>query len=190
MSVIQDALTGVLARGPLVGFLIEAHEPIDRRRAEKRLPGSVYDHWFVANSIHAVDLIRMVGGEVQDLQGFYAGRYEKAADHFSYSMRMSNGILGSFVSHWNSTPGFSLKLFGDGVCAILAPLERGILRFDTSRDIPLAPAWCDVELKPGLYLQAACFLDAVCQSRRPAFPGSDLADNVQTMVLLERMMGA
>lgn len=188
ICVIHDALTAVLARGPLLGFLIEAHEPIDRRRAEQRLPTSVYDHWFVANTIHAVDLIRMVGGEVQDLQGFCTSRYETKGDSFSYSLRMSNGILGSFVSHWNSPGAFSLKLFGDGISAILSPLERGMLRFDTGREIPLSPAWCDVELKPGLYLQAACFLDAVCQGRRPAFPASDLDDNVRTMELVERLV--
>jgi predicted dehydrogenase len=183
-------LTAVPARGPIFGFLIEAHEPIDRLRAEQRLPNSVYDHWFVANTIHAVDLIRMVGGEVEDLQGFCTGRYETSGDSFSYSMRMSKGILGSFVSHWNSPGEFSLKLFGDGISATLSPLERGMLRFDTGREVPLAPVWGDAELKPGLYLQAACFLDAVCQRRRPAFPASDLDDNVRTMVLLERMLGA
>ena len=190
MSVIQNALTAVLARGPLLGFLIEAHEPIDRRRAEKRLPTSVYDHWFVANTIHAVDLIRMIGGEVQELQGFRTTRYETRGDSFSFSLRMSKGPLVSFVSHWNSPGGFILRLFGDGVSAVLSPLERGILRFDTGREIPVRPAWCDMELKPGLYLQAACFLDAVCQGRRPAFPASDLDDNVRTMVLMERMLSA
>jgi predicted dehydrogenase len=188
MSVIQDALTAVLARGPLLGFLIEAHEPIDRRRAEQSLPTSVYDHWFVANTIHAVDLIRMVGGEVQDLKGFCSNRYETKGDSFSFSMRMPMGLLGSFVSHWNSPGGFSLQLFGDGISATLSPLERGILRFDTGRELPLRPVWCDTELKPGLYLQATCFLNAVCQRYGPAFPASDLADNVLTMELMESML--
>lgn len=188
MSVIQDAIAAVLSRGPLLGFFVEANEPIDRRRSEKRLPPSVYDHWFIANTIHAVDLIRLVGGELEEIHGFCVARYEAQADGFSYSMRMSNGSLGTFASHWNSPGNFGLRLFGDGITARLSPFEAGTLQFDGRPEARLVPAWWDVELKPGLYLQSVNFLKAVCEHRRVTFPASDLEDNVRTMRLLETLL--
>lgn len=187
-STVLDALVAVLSMGPLSGFSVEAPEPIDHRRMQSSLPAFVYDHWLAANTIHAIDLIRMLGGEVVSLKGFRQRRLEPSGDGFAYSAFMSNGSLASFTSQWNSPGVFSLRLYGHGVQATLAPLERALVRFHHGDQMDFAPSKWDTAFKPGLYRQAQCFFRAVFEQRRPSFPASDLADHARSLALVQDML--
>jgi predicted dehydrogenase len=187
-STIQQALLEVIHQGPVTGILVEAHEPIADYRSRQTFEPWLYDNWIVANTIHAIDLLRMIGGELSEVSGFRQRLAEPRGDNFSISMRFESGTVGSFVSHWNSARGFGLKIFGVGVTAELFPLEEGFISFDTGRRIKLTPTWSDLTFKPGIYAQDTAFLQAVCDRRNaPAYPASDLSDHLKTMRLLEQI---
>lgn len=187
-SVLQQALLEVMHQGPITGVLVEAHEPIADYRGRGNFEPWLYDNWIIANTIHAIDLLRLIGGDCSEVEGYRQMETEPRGDHFSSSLRFENGMLGSFVSHWNSARGFGLKIFGHGVTAELFPLEQGFISFDTGRRIKLTPAWSDLVYKPGLYIQDTTFLQALCDHRiTPVFPASDLDDHLKTMRLAERI---
>lgn len=184
-STIQQALLAVLQQGPVRGVLVEAHEPILEYRSRREFDGWLYDRWLIANTIHAIDLLRLIGGEVLEVRGFAQCVDEPHGDHFSAAVEFEGGAIGTFVAHWNSTRGFGLKIYGDGVIAELWPLEQAFVRYDTGRRIKLRPDPADVRCKPGLYAQDADFLQSVCDRAPAPFPASDLRDNVRTMRLIE-----
>jgi predicted dehydrogenase len=186
-STINQALLAVLHQGPVRGVLVEAHEPILEYRSRQDFEDFVYDNWLIANTIHAIDLLRMAGGDVARVQGFGRRINEPLGDSFSLCAEFADGTLGTFVSHWNSARGFGLKIFGEGVVAELWPLEEGFVRYDTGRRIKLRPDWADTQFKPGLYAQNAAFLQAVCDRLEAPFPATSLCDNLKTMQLVEKI---
>jgi predicted dehydrogenase len=188
-STIQQALLTVLQCGPVSGVAIEAHEPIVQQRASGQFAGWLYDDWMMANSIHAIDLFRMICGEPDAVHAVRHARHEPNGDSFSASMAFENGALGSFSAHWHSPKGYALRIFGDGVTAEFVTLERGSIRYDNGRRVELRPDGADIHFKSGVYWQDAAFLQAVCDRAAAPFPASDLADNVRTMRLVEQIAG-
>ena len=186
-SVINQALLAVLQHGEVQGVLVEAHEPILEYRSRRQFEGWQYDHWLTANSIHAIDLLRMVGGDVAEVAGFGMRVGEPLGDNFSTAIKFVDGPLGTFVAHWNSGGGFGMKIYGRGVVAELSPLEQGFLRYETGRRVKLTPDWADKTFRPGLYAQNASFLQSIYDGEPASFPGADLKDNVKTMRLVEQI---
>jgi len=188
-SVMDHALAAVREHGPLMGIAIEAPENIRLLRDQAKIDSRVLDRWLVANNIHAVDLFRRIGGEVAEVHAFRQRWHEPTADSFSATIQLSNGVLGTFVAHWQAPGPWRLQLYGEGVRACLEPLERGELWFadGTSQTIPIDPV--DREFKAGFYTQASAFVDAVIRQSPAPPPASDLADAVKTMELLERIGG-
>lgn len=188
-STIQQALFAVLRNGPIAGVAIEAHEAIVDLRTSGQFESWLYDEWLVANSIHAIDLFRMIGGEPLEVHALSTARFEARGDSFSASIRFADGALGTFIAHWSSVRGMALRIYGDGVTVEFAGLERGVLKYSNGRTITLQPDWADIRFKTGIYWQDACFLQAVCDGEAPPVPASDLADNVATMRLVEAIGG-
>ena len=186
-SIVTQGLLAVMQFGPVRGVLVEAHEPLQDYRGRRQFTSQVYDNWLAANTIHAIDLLRMIGGQVASVQTIKNSFNEPGGDSFSANVRFANGIIGTLVMHWNSARGFGLKIYGNGVTAELWPLEEGFLRFDNGRRIKLQPDWADTQFKPGLYAQNAAFLQAVQDQTQAALPASDLRDQVKTMELIEQI---
>lgn len=186
-SVINAGLRAIRARGPLMGVQIEAPEAIRRIRAQSRHGNELLDRWLVANSIHAIDLFRHVGGEVAEVHSLLHAWAEPHADSFSATMRFESGALGTFVAHWQSVPGWRLTLYGDGVKAVFQPFEQGELDYGRAGKETLKPDKEDVQYKPGFYGQARAFVDALLYDEPLAPPASDLADAVKTMQLIEQI---
>ena len=186
-SAINAAIRAIQLRGPLMGVLVEAPERIRDLRVHSRHSQELLDQWLVANSIHAIDLFRHIGGEVTEVCAMSQAWYEPHADSFSATLRFASGALGTFVAHWQATAGWRLSIYGDGVRAILEPLERGELEYadGTVQQLPVDPV--DVEFKPGFYAQDRAFIDAVIHNEPLSPPASDLSDTMKTMELIEQI---
>lgn len=189
-SVVLAALQTVRSRGPIRGVIVEAHEPLRALRRGGRLPQDTYDRWIVANSVHFVDLLRLVGGDVVSCDVQASAVEERHGDHISASVRFESGAIGTFVAHWNSVPRTALRIFGDGVRADLEPLEEGFITFADGRRIRLRPAPYDLAHKQGLFAQTAAFLSAASSRHPVPPPASDLEDSVRTMQLVDTITRA
>ncbi len=190
-SSINAAVKAVQICGPIMGVFIEAPENIDHIRATSRHSQELIDRWLVANTIHAIDLFRHIGGEIAEVQAMTHAWHEPQADSFSATLRFASGAIGTFLAHWQAPgSGWRLNIYGDGVQASLSPFERGELRYADGgiRAIPVDPV--DSTFKPGFYAQARAFVDALLYSEPLSPPASDLRDAQKTMQLIEQIGGA
>jgi predicted dehydrogenase len=190
-SVVQAALHRVTAHGPLLGVSVDAPEPIAQIARTPGRPPELLDRWLVANTVHALDLLRYAGGPVGSV---HAVRHSSSAadggsDSFSALVEFEHGAVGQFSSHWRSPGRWRLQLDGTGVQAVLEPFERGSLRFEDGRVEPLPRDPVDAEFKPGFYAQDRAFVEAVGNGETLSDPASDLADAVHSMRLAEAVAG-
>ncbi len=188
-SVVQAALARVTANGPLVGVSVDAPEPIAHIARAPGRPPELLDRWLVANTIHAIDLLRYAGGPVGAVHAVRRGGAGGRTDSFCALIEFESGALGQFSSHWRSPGRWRLQLDGTGVQAVLEPFERGSLRFEDGRTEPLPRDPVDAEFKPGFYAQDRAFVEAVGRAEPLSDPASDLADAVHSMRLAEAIAG-
>lgn len=183
-SVLENALIAIHERGPLTGVSVEAHEPLAKLRANSRHSKEVVDRWTFANSIHPIDLFRRCAGDVLEVEASLA---HHTANSRTALLRTKSGALGSFVAHWDSVPGWRLRLYGYGVRVTLDPIERGEIEYSNGVRKCVSIDEVDVQFKAGFYYQDLAFLESLLHHEPILPPGSDLADQVKTMQLIERI---
>ena len=189
-SVVNNALHAVQLHGPVMGVSIEAPERIQHVRENSRHGKELIDHWLIANTIHAIDLFRHVGGDIAEVHAIHHAWREPHADSFSATLCYESGALGTFMAHWQSpSMGWRLTMYGDGVLAVLNPFEKGELRYMEGGAQPIPVAAVDTLFKPGFYEQSRAFIDAVAYGEKLAPPASDLRDAAKTMRLIEQIGG-
>jgi predicted dehydrogenase len=189
-SILHNALTLILQHGPLFGILIDAPEPIRRRRAESALDPRLFDLWMVANTIHAIDLFRCLGGEVTEVQSLKTSWTEASGDSFTAVLRISRDCLGTFISHYNSGGEWSVTLYGDRLKAVIwLGSMKGHVYFDRGRTIPVPVDAVDLNYRAGLYAQDRAFIHALASGEKLTYPASDLEDATKTMRLIEQIGG-
>lgn len=172
--------------GPMHQLSVVAPDCPEQRRALGRQLPAVCDQWLLMNTIHAIDLVRMLAGEVVSACGTYRHR---RPDHDSIAAHLltDRGVQVMFSVPGGPNLPWSLRLTGEGGCLIAEPFE--IARLSLGRpgdDYPL-PAREPAGVKMGLHGQAMAFLNAVESGETP-FPLSSLADHARTLALCERLL--
>jgi predicted dehydrogenase len=181
-------LTAVLQRGPLHGVLIDAPALIHQIRARAVHDPRLYDTWLVADTIHAIDLFRCVGGEVTEIQTMKASWTDKCGDSFTAILRLSRGCLGTFVAHLHSGEEWSITLYGQGIRAVISLFTMtGNIYLGSGEVQPIPVDPVDLNFKAGLFAQDSAFIRALAREERLAYPASDLADATKTMRLIEQI---
>lgn len=158
----------------------------EERRATGRQPGDVCDRWFIMNTIHAVDLIRMMGGEVVSMSGSIR---RLSADRQSMAAHIltERGLQVAFSLTGGPNLPWSLRLSGETATLLAEPLEAAQLRLG-NEDPGYALGHPEpLGLKMGLLGQAKAFLSAIESQNKP-FPLSDLSDHARTLDLCERLL--
>jgi predicted dehydrogenase len=189
-SILHNALTLILQHGPLFGILIDAPEAIRWRRSQSAHDPRLYDLWIVANTIHAIDLFRCLGGEVTEVQSLKTSWTEASGDSFTAVLRLSRDCLGTFISHYNSGGEWSVTLYGDRLKAVIwLGSMKGHVYFDRGRTIPVPVDAVDLNYRAGLYAQDRAFIHALASGEKLTYPASDLEDATKTMRLIEQIGG-
>ena len=190
-SNIQQALLEILHRGPIRGILVETHEHISNFRNRLQFEKWVYDEWMIANSIHAIDMFRrkMLAGEPAQVQQLTAKNTNGDNKSVTAVLEFENGAIGTFISHFNSG-GVGITVYGDGVTAVLKPMEQGFLYYANGRSVALEVSRDDLTYKPGLYLQNKAFLSSIINETAFPYPASDLADHLKSIRLIEKLQRA
>ncbi len=185
---ITAALDIVRFYGPVVGVTIIAPDPVRPYHARQHHPPLIYQNWTRTNTIHLIDLLRLVGGEIQSLSGAVNMDETIGERSIAATMQFQSGTLGTFLSY-SSHPGkWELRIHGDGVEAHLVPLEQGSVRIGKEAPIPLPSSHEDNGFKPGLREQALAFVEALKYLGCVPSPASDLLDHACTMELVEQIL--
>jgi len=125
----------------------------------------VKKNWFLANSIHVVDLAFFLGGEPKELKSFTSGGcdWHPAATVFSGAGITQNGALFSYQANWLSPGRWGVEVITDHHRLIFRPLEK--LQVQLNRSVAIDFMEIDDQLdrdfKPGLFKQTECFLKDV-----------------------------
>ena len=102
------------------------------------------------------------------------------------SIEFKNGVLGSYISHWYSPGGWSVKLFGHGITVIFKPLENGFWLDKNLKKHVINFEKEDALYKPGFFKQAKSFLKMV-ETNKLDPPGADLKIALKTMTLAQKI---
>ncbi len=185
---ITAALDIVRFYGPVTGITVIAPDPARPYRATDKYEPEVYDNWHRMNTLHAIDLLRLIGGEVESVYGAAQVSEEIGERSFAVMLRFCTGALGNFISP-NSHPGkWELRIHGDGVEAHLIPLEQGVIQIGNALPVPLPASETSTGLKPGLLDQARAFIESIKYLGLIPSPGSDFSDHACTMRLVEQIV--
>jgi predicted dehydrogenase len=195
---LTEARQMVEANGPLVSIVAEFYHfsmALYRRMgsSEESLASIV-----TPGSIHTVDLIRYLGGDVAEVHAMADRAVDRHADSFTALIRFQNGAVG--LLNYNLTTSVRIEkvsFHGNQASAFLVGLadscvvHKGDVTYDLAnvrRRDPSSPEWSDKPHNPwinGWWHQDRFFLDAVRDGRPIGFPASDLEDAVKTMELID-----
>lgn len=184
-SVFHQGLDIIRRHGPLLGVAVEGHERFWRVEGSTQYSPAVTQNWIYANSTHTIDLLRLFGGDIEQVHVEAAAYQHPPGDQFSAVARFQGGALGHYRAHWCSPGGWSVVLYGDGVTVEFKPLEKGQW---TDRDFKaheILPDEKDIQFKPGFYRQMEVFIQLI-QEGKGQWPMMDLASSCQTMALAEK----
>jgi predicted dehydrogenase len=187
-SIFHKGLEIINQNGGLLGLAVEGHERF-WKIAERDIPDEIRQNWIYCNSTHTIDLLRLFGGEVEQINALKNSVKEKTGDQFVASMEFESGALGSYTSHWFSPGGWSVTLYGEGVTVKFKPLEKGIWIDTDFQQHDIMPDEVDIKYKQGFYKQMEAFVNMV-RTGMLETPAMDLAEALKTMELAKEFAHA
>lgn len=171
--------------GKLLGITIEGHERF--WKIKNRLNNNIKNHWGYANCIHTIDLLRFFGGEFKNVYSLKSKYVENNGDQFISVMKSNKGVLCTYISHWYSPEGWSVRLFGEKITAIYKPLENGVWIDNNFRKHKIIPDKVDTLYKPGFFYQMDNFKKMIL-NKKLEWPGQSLIDSYQSMLLVYKIL--
>lgn len=183
-SVIDNALKEIKKNGKLLGFAIEGHERFYNLNKKKINP-LVLKNWIFANSCHTIDLLRFFGGEIKNMKTEKV-KYKKIKSNFSSLIKFKNGIIGSYRSFWYSPGGWSIELYGEGITAVIKPLEQGYTINNKNKIVNLPVSNHDKMFKPGIFKILKNFENYVKKNKKK-WPDQTILDNFNTIKLIDQI---
>ncbi|MCA9011642.1 MAG: Gfo/Idh/MocA family oxidoreductase [Planctomycetaceae bacterium] len=185
---IQRARATAELYGPLLGITCFAGDPVLNYRASGKYDRFVYDNWMLFQTIHLIDVLRLLGGEVISVSGSRIKKYE---DNVTAQLTFENGIRCNYSAYSSARTKWGITLHCDGFDIELSPLEKAQINFSNGRSRQLYPTRADrrEKQKPGLAEQLRLFIESICGTTVPAFPSSTFRDHSNTLQLIEQLLG-
>lgn len=137
---------------------MEIHMPEDvYSLPDETYPARLKRQWQFANSVHMIDLFRVMGGEAAAVHRFNDVR--DAADRgFISVVDFQRGGRGVFNAQWYAPGRWRMALYADGLSLVYQPVEQVIVMRRGEAMQTIGPAGPDGTLKAGLHGQALAFL--------------------------------
>lgn len=187
-SIFHKGIELINQNGGLLGVAVEGHERF-WKIIDRDIPNEIRENWIYANSTHTIDLLRLFGGEVEQINALKKSLKEKNGDQFVASMKFVSGTIGTYTSHWFSPGGWSATLYGEGVTVKFNPLEKGIWIDTDLSEHNIQPDEIDTKYKPGFFRQMNAFATMVLNGNLES-PGINLEQALQTMELAQEFANA
>lgn len=159
----------------------------------RTFPPVVLNNLLSVTTIHSVDTLRFLGGDVDEIIGVTGRWYSPYPDAVHAMLRFRGGGVGVLLSDYHTTKVERLQMHGRGVLIDLqgtgTPYREARV-FASGRWSPLAPAPGDRTDPDGFFDEDRHFI-ACLEDGRPIGPdAADLNDAVETMALAEAIMRA
>lgn len=179
----------VLARGGRPSAVIaEWWKPLLMDDMGRTFPEPVLEHLVSVTTIHSIDLLRFLGGEVEEIQAVGGRFYSPHLDAVHALLRFKDGGVGVLLSDYHTTKLERLQLHGRGwlveLSGVNAPYREGRL-FESGRWRALLVPPGERTDPDGFFEEDQHFVACVEGGRRVGPQGSDLEDATKTMALAE-----
>jgi predicted dehydrogenase len=188
-SILEHGLAALAGLGPVRGAVLEVPQRITADRRSERLTPFDYDHFYVRNSIHDVDLLRYVLGDPVRVhsRAWPNTEFANRAASFAAILEYGNGVVATVLDLWDTPDETRLKVIAEGGSVQWERMRRGWVEVDGERrPIPLDPV--DERFRAGVWAQDLHFVEAVRAGRKPTLPAATLEDALGTMVLIDQIL--
>ncbi len=184
----RAALAALLDTGGICSVNVEAHEDIRKVWRDPRLTDEVRRRRVFSNSIHALDHLRIIGGEIAMVEGRFARFTNRMPDAYTGYIEFASGAIGrALVDHFGDK-GEGHRVEARTSTATLVSHD-GFARYTLTRQDGSVAEFGftgdDRKFKPGFPGQAREFAAAVREGRQPEPPAATIWDGLATMRLIE-----
>lgn len=198
-SCLQAGRQALLDTGDVVSVTVHADEDAGDKWFGEKFPPEVSMRWAYANSIHALDLLRYLGGDVAKVTSVVRQRRLPKPDSFSALLEYESGAVGRAIadhfgpkgsSHWYEARTASAVLTAQPGPSPGDRLSACILERHGREPVRFGLTGLDRRLKPGFPGESRAFLRAVQTGEPVSFPAPTLDDAVRTMKMIDEITGA
>ena len=191
---IRQARDVVEQEGPICTVITEFHSrDMQSWQATGRFSDRDLRNFLVFNSIHAIDLLRYLGGDVEVVSASASAVAPPGfLDSANAMIRFKSGAVGYVSSHHLVPAGGHLapagervEIWGHRICAWLENGHRLLTIWRAGRPPEQLRASGELMEWDGTKAQNEFFIQCVQEGRQVRFPGADLTDAVNTMELVE-----
>ena len=190
---LQAGREALLDTGDVVSVTVHADEDAGDKWFGAKFPPEVSMRWAYANSIHALDLLRYLGGEVAKVTSVVRQRRLPKPDSFSALLEYESGAVGRAIADHFGPKGTGHHYEARTAKAVLTSdygLNSCTLTAHGRDPIRFGLTGLDRRLKPGFPGESRAFLTAVRTGEPITFPAPTLDDAVGTMKMIDAITGA
>ena len=155
-------------------------------------PPEVNARWIGVDAVHALDLLRHLGGPVREVRARSdAHLHGDLPDAFHGIVRFASGATGHLISTYTSVPKIErLQLFGDRCWAVTEGIGSAMntgrgFRDGAFADLTLPPEEAQGSDAFGYWAEDRAFVECLRRGGPPEPPAATLADAVRTMELVD-----
>lgn len=173
--------------GPLLGITAFGADPVSGYRSTGKHDPFVYDNWTLFQTIHLIDVLRLIGGDVASVAG---ARYSGHESNLAAQITFENGLVCNYSAFSSARRRWEIYLHCDGFEIELNPLEKARVSSSSGYSQALYPTRKDKEkrARPDLVEQATLFVNSILDATEPGYPGSTFHDHAKTIHLIESLL--
>ncbi len=190
---VRAARAALNGTGRPSAIIAEWFKPLLMEDMGQTHPPAVLDRLLSVTTIHSVDLLRFLGGDVNEVHAIAERSYSQYVDAVHALLRFRNGGVGVLLSDYHTTKLERLQIHGRGVLVELSgagePYREGRIFKDGRWNVLLAPPGERTD-PDGFFEEDRHFIDRVAAGRPVTPEGADLDDAVGTMELAEAIAAA
>ncbi len=183
-----------MARAGRTSLIVSAwYKPLLMDDMARNFPPTVVERLLSVTTIHSVDTLRFLGGEVDEILSVAGRFYSPYVDAVHALLRFRNGGVGVLLSEYHTTKVERLEIHAEGLLVELsgsdAPYREGrVFNEGGWQTLALPPG--DRTDPDGFYEEDQHFIARVAAGRPVTPPAADLEDAVRTMELAEAIAAA
>jgi predicted dehydrogenase len=191
-SQVEHGLAALASCGPIRGAMLELPEAITPQRQSKRLTEWDFDHYYVRNSIHGIDLLRYIMGDPVKVHSvtWMNEEFQNAAASYASILEYERGKVATVTSLWDTIDTWRLKVVAEQGWIEFEPLAATVKAwlYNKRGKTPIRMDPIDQEFRAGVYAQDLYFVEAVRRGKKPLpLPACSLQDAHKTMLLMEQI---
>jgi len=180
-------------RGRPSSIVAEWWKPLLMDDMGMTFPPAVLERLLSVTTIHGVDLLRFLGGEVDEIHALAGRAFSPYVDVIHALLRFRRGNVGVLLSDYHTTKVERLQVHGEGwmveASGTGAPFREGRV-FEDGRWSPLTVHPAERTDPDGFFEEDHHFIACVAAGRQVVPEGADLTDAARTMELAEAIAEA